>query len=255
MFPARARILGTIYALIAGVATAGETPRIAIVIDDLGYDFAAGQRAIALPGPVACAILPGTPRGRALAEFAHANDKEVLLHLPLQAVSDEVAAPGSLVLDMTRNQFSRAFAEHFESVPHVSGVNGHRGSLLTRHPGHMAWLMEEIAERGQLFFLDSYTTEHSVALALARERNLPAVRRDVFLDADVDMIGAEFERLKRLAMRRGHAIGIGHPYPETLAFLEYALPRLEADGFTLVGVRQLLPKTMRTESRSMANSE
>ena len=216
-------------------------PRIALIIDDLGYEFAAGQRVIGLPGPVACAVLPATPRGRQLAELAIQSGKEVLLHLPLQAENDVGQGdPGAMLLDMNRRQFAAAFAENLASVPHVSGVNNHRGSLLTRHPGHMSWLMEELRARDGLFFVDSYTTHRSVALQLAEEAGIPAVRRDVFLDTDRTAVASEFERLLRLARQHGSAIGIGHPYPETLDYLEGILPRLAEEGVDLVSVSELL---------------
>ena len=224
-----------LYLPLTGLAA----PRIAIIIDDLGYALDAGMRAVNLPGPVSCAVLPGTPRGAMLAERAHANGKDVLLHLPLQPVSPGGAdEPGSLDLDMTRGQFARTFAEHFDAVPHIVGISSHRGSLLTRHPGHMSWLMEEISARGPLFFIDSYTTHESVALKLAAESGVPAVRRDVFLDPDHEpgTVEREFARLKRLATERGFAVGIGHPYPETLTLLERELPKLSAEGFELVGI-------------------
>ncbi len=214
-------------------------PRIAIIIDDLGYALDPGERALNLPGPVAYAVLPATPRARALADKAQAIGKEVLLHLPLQStVTSHADDPGGLELDMTRSQFASTFSEAFESVPHVVGVNSHRGSLLTRHPGHMAWLMEEIRRRGDLFFVDSYTTHESVALRLAREAGVPAVKRDVFLDSDQapETISREFARLKKLARQHGFAVGIGHPYPETLRLLEDELPKLEGDGFELVSI-------------------
>jgi hypothetical protein len=218
---------------------AEDRPRIAIIIDDLGYELAAGRRAVNLPGPVACAVLPLTPRAADLAQAAHSAGKEVLLHLPLQSDTDgEMPEPGAILLDTTRAEFARSFAASIESVPFAIGVNSHRGSLLTRHPGHMAWLMEEIKARGDLLFVDSYTTHRSVALRLARENGIRSARRDVFLDNDRDSnsIAREFERLKRLASLRGLAIGIGHPYPETLDFLEQALPRLGAEGFELINV-------------------
>lgn len=214
-------------------------PRIAIIIDDLGYGLAAGERAVSLPGPVAFGVLPATPRGKALAEKAHANGKEVLLHLPLQSATQmETEEPGGLFLDMTRGQFASAFTDSFESVPHAVGINSHRGSLLTRHPGHMAWLMEEIGQRDKLFFVDSYTTHESIALKLAREAGVPAVRRDVFLDPDKapGTLEREFARLKKLARQRGFAVGIGHPYPQTLSLLEHELPKLEDEGFELVSI-------------------
>ncbi len=214
-------------------------PRIAIIIDDLGYALDLGERALKLPGPVAYGVLPATPRGRALANQAQAIGKEVLLHLPLQSVAPrQVQDPGGLKLDMTRGQFASTFSEALESVPHVVGVNSHRGSLLTRHPGHMAWLMEEILHRGDLFFVDSYTTHESIALRLAHEAGVPAVKRDVFLDADraPATIERQFARLKNLARQRGFAVGIGHPYPETLSLLEDELPKLGDEGFELISI-------------------
>lgn len=230
--------------LLAGSSAVAEPglPRIAIIIDDLGYQKAAGERAIGLPGPIAYAILPNTPRDAYLARFAHAKGKEVLLHLPLQAVQDRSAVGDSLLLDMTRQQFLQAFANSIEAVPHVVGVNSHRGSLLTRHPGHMGWLMEEILDRGDLFFVDSYTTAESVALRVANESGVPALRRDVFLDPDPEpeTLVREFARLKKLARQQGFAVGIGHPYAGTLEFLERALPSLAEEGFDLVSISDLV---------------
>ena len=218
-------------------------PRIAIIIDDLGYALDAGARAVHLPGPVACAVLPQTPRARQLSALARAYGKDVLLHLPLQAsLPDTHSEPGGIVLDMTRGELSRAFAASLDAVPGAIGVSNHRGSLLTRHPGLMGWLMEEISARGDLFFVDSYTTAKSVALEVAEESGVQAVRRDVFLDNDrrPQSLAAEFARLKRLAKRRGAAVAIGHPYPETLAFLEQVLPGLAQDGFELVSISDMV---------------
>lgn len=228
-------------------------PRIAIIIDDLGYGLSLGERALSLPGPVSYAVLPSTPRGKALADKAQAIGKEVLLHLPLQsAIREHTDEPGSLKLDMTRGQFADTFSEAFESVPNIVGINSHRGSLLTRHPGHMAWLMEEIRGRGDLFFVDSYTTHESIALKLAREAGIPAVKRDVFLDPDPapDTIEREFTRLKKLARQRGFAIGIGHPYPGTLTLLEDELPKLEQEGFELVSISRYVALKNESEKES-----
>lgn len=232
-----------VAAFVASAAIAAPLPRIAIIIDDLGWQLAPGQRVIDLPGPIACAVLPETPLGAKVAELAHAQGKDVLLHLPLQSVDHEgPAEPGGIMLDTTRQRFAETFAADLASVPHAIGINSHRGSLLTRHPGHMSWLMEEIAARDELFFVDSYTTHLSVALGAAMEAGVPARRRDVFLDTDTapESIAREFERLKSLARERGAAIAIGHPYPATLAFLEKALPELEKEGIRLVGVRELV---------------
>ncbi len=238
-------------AAAASAASAADSPIIAIIIDDLGYQLAEGRRAVALPGPVACAVLPATPRGKLLAEAAYAAGKDVLLHLPLQPVDwDGTAQPGAILLDMSHGQVARTFAASLQSIPHVVGVNTHQGSLITRHPGHMSWLMQEIRAEGGLFFVDSYTTHESIALGIARETGVPAVKRDVFLDPDSDpaTVAREFARLKQLARERGMAVGIGHPYPATLALLERELPKLAGEGFRLVSISDYVTRTRAEET-------
>ncbi len=240
----RAKILLAVFLVAqASPLAAGQIPRIAIIIDDLGYQLIAGERVIALPGPVACAILPGAPRARHLANAANERGKEVLLHLPMQATGHESRVePTRMTLDMSRSKFAATFDAAFDSVPHVIGINNHRGSLLTRHPGHMRWLMEELLEREGLFFVDSFTTHESVALQIAAELGVHAKKRDVFLDPDstTQTLQREYNRLKSVARKRGTAIAIGHPYEATLALLERELPLLAEQGFDLVPVSELV---------------
>ena len=237
------RALLAVWVLLSTGSGHAAEARVAIIIDDLGYHLEAGKRAIGLPGPVAFAVLPGTPRGPLLARHAHAHGKEVLLHLPLQAQSGEPQHhPAEIHLDMTKQGLGRALDDALASVPHAIGINSHRGSMLTRHPGHMQWLMEAIGERETLFFIDSYTTHKSVALQIAREAGIDAVRRDVFLDPDraPETVAREFERMKDLARQRGSVIAIGHPYPATLELLERELPKLADEGIELVRISEIL---------------
>ncbi len=219
------------------------TPVISIIIDDLGYGLADGRRAIGLPGAVACSVLPHTPHGYRLAEAAYGAGKEVLLHLPMQPANEKDPGIGALTLDTGEHDLRRMVAANLAAVPHVVGINNHMGSLLTRHPGHMDWLMKSLRDdpRG-LFFVDSVTSQKSVALQMARENSVPAARRDLFLDRDPDpeAIAAQFERLIMMAHERGSAVAIGHPYPETLEVLERELSGLDARGVRLVSVAEFI---------------
>jgi polysaccharide deacetylase 2 family uncharacterized protein YibQ len=242
-----------LFALIgpAGMAsaeTAGRLAPIAIIIDDLGNERAAGLRTLALPGPVTCSFLPGTPYARALAQRAHADGKEVMLHLPMQAVEEHALGPGAITLDMTEAQLARSLADSLGAIPHVRGVNNHMGSLLTRHPGHMDWLMRQLAVPG-LFFVDSRTTAQTVADRVAAERQVPFVARDVFLDArpgDAGHVVEQIEALIARAKAQGGALGIGHPYPETLWVLESYLHAFPSRGVRLVPVSELIELRQRS---------
>lgn len=235
--------MGLSSTAVAGAAVVpAEAPLIAIIIDDLGNQKIAGQRVVDLPGPVACSIMPHTAWAGYLAEQAHGAGKEVMLHLPMQAMEmSRPAGPGDITLDISRTRLSTLLDENLAAVPYTIGINNHMGSLITRHPGHMTWLMEELHSRGDLFFIDSYTTASSVALQAAREQGVPAARRHVFLDnAAAGDIEREFARLKQIADRQGYAIGIGHPYPGTLDYLEAQLPGLAQDGYRLVPVSEIV---------------
>jgi polysaccharide deacetylase 2 family uncharacterized protein YibQ len=216
--------------------------RITLIIDDIGDNLRLGLRAVRLPGDVTCAFLPHTPYARQLAIAAHKRDKEVMLHLPMEAEEGKAPGPGALTLDMTRSEFIRTVKSDLEAVPYASGVNNHMGSLMTQHPGDMRWLMQEIRRHGSLFFVDSRTTEFTVAQQVARETGVPNLRRDVFLDDDQRpaAIAAQFSRLVALARRHGSAVAIGHPHPATLRFLEKRLPRLSEQGIELIAVSDLI---------------
>lgn len=239
--------------LLAGASVAepvASTARISIVIDDMGDQLDAGQRALQLPGAVTYAFLPHTPHSHDLAEAAHRLGKEVMLHLPMQAMgSNNLLGPGALTLDMSREHFIHTLQGNLQAVPHIAGVNNHMGSLLTRHPGHMQWLMETLKQRHPaLYFIDSRTTHHTVARQLAGEHGVPARQRDVFLDDDPDQeaVQRQFRRLIDKAQRQGSAIGIGHPYDTTLTVLAQMIPRLAANGIELVPASALIHNTPTT---------
>lgn len=236
-------IVFLLAALVAASAVAEPLPRVALIIDDVGYRLAEGERAVRLPGAVAVAVLPFGTHSVALAREADAQGKEVVLHLPMQPLGGaEDPGPGALQIGQSRSELATVLAADLAAVPFVVGVSNHMGSLLTQQTDQMGWLMDELRSREPLFFIDSYTTAASVGLAAAREHGVPALRRDVFLDADPApaAIEAQWQRLLARARTHGVAVGIGHPYAATLALLERELPALAARGITLVPLSALL---------------
>ncbi|MBU6421294.1 MAG: divergent polysaccharide deacetylase family protein [Gammaproteobacteria bacterium] len=224
--------------VVAPAAAHAAPPVIAIIIDDLGNTFAEDRRAAQLPGPVACAILPHTEFAVTLADACHAAGKEVLLHLPMQALDDAPLGLGGISLDMSKEQIQNTVRGDLQSIPYVVGVNNHEGSLISMHPGDLAWIMQTLHAIGGLFFVDSYTTADSIAYQIAHEHAVPAARRDVFLD-DVNTEAAvqfQFKRLLDIARHKGFALAIGHPRPATLAVLEAELPKLSVESVALVPV-------------------
>jgi uncharacterized protein len=217
-------------------------PVIAIIIDDLGNTFQEGRHAVELPGPVACAVLPRTRYSITLADQAYAQGKEVLLHLPMQAIDDAPLGRGGITLEMTQEEIQNTVRNDVAAIPHVVGVNNHEGSLISMHPGDLAWIMQTLHAIGNLFFVDSYTTVDSIAYQIALENHVPAARRDVFLD-DVNTPRAvqfQFDRLLEIARKKGFALAIGHPRPATMEVLSADLPKLAGEGIELVPVTKIV---------------
>ena len=238
----KASLWGVLLLLALSAGQAGAAlPAISIVIDDMGDRAAEGRQVVALPGPVACAILPGTPHGAALARAAHTQGKEVMLHFPLQPLEGK-AHPMAITVRSDRNELARRLREDLDALPHLSGVNTHQGSLLSQRLQPMHWLMAELRTRGNLYFIDSYTTPRSVALRAAQHWGLSSTRRDVFLDdlRSREEIHRQFLRLIARAKREGSALGIGHPYGETLSVLQQELPRLAQHGVRLIAPSELI---------------
>jgi hypothetical protein len=75
----------------ATVAEADQRPVLSLVIDDLGYSLDNGMAAIDLNGNHTYAILPGAAYSQKLAQHAHQQNKEVILHLPMQSINSTAA--------------------------------------------------------------------------------------------------------------------------------------------------------------------
>lgn len=221
---------------------AGNDPVISIIIDDLGDQLSAGARAVNLPGQVTYAFLPHTSYSTLLARKAHRHDKEVMLHLPMEAVGRHNLGEGGLKISMAEKEFMRLLNEDLDAVPFIRGINNHMGSLLTQHAGYMDWVMRALKKRDDLFFVDSRTTPHSIADSIASKYGVPNIPRDIFLDHHKNpaFIRIQFQKLLFLAKKNGAAVAIGHPYPQTLSVLEAELPKLARKGVKLVSVSELI---------------
>ena len=224
-----------------------------LIIDDLGNSYEHGVDVIELPGELTFAILPGTTYARDLARLAAKNRKEVMLHLPLQSVENQKHSPGTLDLHMTRHEFVRQLRLNLNAVPYVRGVNNHMGSLLTRHPGHMTWLMDELSHHGGLYFVDSKTTSKSIADQIASEHRIPNLSRDFFLDPDYSekTLRRQFDLFIEKVNQRGYALAIAHPHPNTIRFLKNNLQKLKKHGITLIPVSELITRSEKTAKQNI----
>lgn len=229
--------------LLAVTAQPGlaQVPRIAIILDDIGYSRPKGERALQLPAQVSLAIIPFTPHGQRLAQQGHQQGRDILLHLPLASSDPQRRLDeGGITPVQPESEIRQRVQAAIRAVPHAVGLNNHMGSQITTDPIIMGWIMDEV-RKTPLFFVDSYTNAQSVARRTAHDFHIPALRRDVFLDnstapADIDRA---FQRLLNKARQQGYAVAIAHPHRTTLDYLESTLPALPQQGIELVAVSEL----------------
>ena len=197
-------------------------PQVAIIMDDLGRSVGKARQLIALDLHVTFAILPGEAQATSVAKLALRHGQQVMLHIPMEPHDYPQTNPGSdaLLLGQSPDEIRRRLTLMLDKVPKASGANNHMGSRFTEYGEGMAVVLQVLREK-KLFFIDSRTTSRSIGGREAVQVGVPVGVRDMFLDnvAEVDAIRGEIRKLIRLAQRQGSAVGICHPYPETLAAL------------------------------------
>lgn len=224
-----------------GPAVESLRPQVAIIIDDMGYHGKVGRKLIALPLHLSFSFLPYAPFTRQQEAEAFTSGHTVMLHLPMQPQGRQWnPGPGALYLGQSDGLQEKILNMDLSWVPHAMGVNNHMGSLYTQNPQAMRSLLVDLGHKG-LFFVDSVTTPKSAAYRLARKLGIKTGRRQIFLDniQSKEKIRLQLDKLMSEAGREGRAIGIGHPYPETLQVLTDELPMLNA-RVTVEGVDKLI---------------
>ncbi|MCH2395991.1 divergent polysaccharide deacetylase family protein [Oceanibaculum sp.] len=218
------------------------SPRIAIVIDDMGIDRKRSQRALALKVPVTFAYLPYAPGVADQVRKAHAAGHEILVHLPMEPSSDSIdPGPNAMLSGLAPEVLAERLAWNLSQFDGFVGVNNHMGSRFTSNAAVMQPVLEELRRRG-LLFLDSRTAPNTVGYRMARDLGMPALQRDVFLDNtdSHDEVAKRLAETEQHASKYGQAIAIGHPRDATLDMLELWIEDVQARGFVLVPLTALL---------------
>ena len=218
-------------------------PKVAIVIDDLGYDGKLARKFLKIEGPLSFSVLPHGTFSKSIARRIYNAGQELLLHLPMEPTGYPEVNPGvgALMVEMTDVELVQTLRENLDAFPYVKGVNNHMGSKFCQDERKLRPVMLELNTRG-LFFLDSRTTSKTKAYTVAQELDVPSAERNVFLDniQNPRAIRAQLSRLIELARLRGGAIGIAHPHEVTLEVLRQEIPKMSKKGVELVPVSQLV---------------
>nr|CAM75020.1 Protein of unknown function DUF610 [Magnetospirillum gryphiswaldense MSR-1] len=219
---------------------------IAVVIDDLGVDRKRSERVTTLPAPLTLAWMTYADNLRPITQAARQRGHELMVHVPMQPQSESYdPGPDVLEVGLPTEELRRRLRWGLSRFDGFVGINNHMGSRFTADRAGMNVVMDEIRARG-LLFLDSVTTQKSVAPDLARQYGVPFAARHVFLDNEmtVSAVRGQLAKTEAYARKYGAAIAIGHPHDGTIEALAGWLPGLEAKGFVLVPVTTIVKREL-----------
>ncbi len=192
-------------------------PRIALIIDDIGFSRSLARKFLDLNIPITFAILPKLDRSLDLAEEIHAYGHEIMLHQPMEPHDHKIdPGPGAIYVGYGAERITEIVRENIAKIPYAMGVNNHMGSRLTECRQEMNDVLNVI-ENNSLSFVDSVTSSRSIAYQEASRRHIPSTFRNIFLDnvrSEAYIIN-QLRILEEDAFKYGRAVGIGHPFPET----------------------------------------
>lgn len=217
-------------------------PRVAIIIDDIGYDRSLATSFMDIGIPICLSLLPGAPYTQDIAAEAGSRGNELLLHLPMEPKGYPDINPGqdALMTYMDRETIHNIVRRHVMAIPGIKGVNHHMGSLFSEDYIKMKYVLNEI-KKHDLYYVDSRTTNLTVAYKVAKEAGVPAAKKSLFIDNDLSekALKYQMERLLGMARYSGKAIGIGHPHRETLNILKKYAEQLSKD-YDVVYISELV---------------
>ncbi|MBA7529596.1 hypothetical protein ES705_21794 [subsurface metagenome] len=218
------------------------SPKVAFIIDDLGYETGVAKKIMELEFPVALSILPFLRYSEFIAEEGKKNNQEIMLHLPMESNNSSTnPGPGAIKFYMSEEEIRQAVRDCILDFPYAIGANNHMGSKITEDRKIMEIILEEIKEYN-LFFIDSITTKDSIAYEVAQEMKIKSAARSVFLDNENDMeyIKGQMLEVQETALKEGVVIAIGHSRINTFYVLKRMVPELIKAGIEIVPVSELV---------------
>ncbi len=221
----------------------GTENRVAIVIDDMGYDLLILDEILQIVAPITISVLPHLSYSVLVAERANKAGREVILHLPMEPHDYPEKCPGSgaLFLQMNRGEIVDQLEENIMDIPYISGANNHMGSKFMEDEEKVEIVLDQLKKKG-LFFLDSLTTKNSKGIQVARKIGLRHVGRDIFLDNNCDF-EETLDILNRIAEKHNEwntIVIIGHPHESTIQAIKKALPIFRNRKIRIVPLSDLI---------------
>lgn len=217
--------------------------KLAVIVDDCGYDMKNVRALLDTKFPFSYAILPFKDFSSDVLAMVNEQGRVPMLHLPMEPMNKSAMSEGksTVQVSMTADQQRALVRKAVNSLPGIMGVNNHQGSRATSDPTTMKNVLRELKSQN-LFFVDSKTAASSKGRDIARSMGVPTARNDIFLDnsTNPEEIRKQIYKAFAMAEKNGSAIAICHARPATaLCWKKYA-DEFRKSGITFVPVTEVL---------------
>jgi hypothetical protein len=170
---------------------------------------------------ITMAFLPPTNSHPTSAKIA-LNLPFYMIHFPMQASpkfkGQEI---NSLNITDSYETIEKRVKQLREWYPNAVYTNNHTGSVFTENEEAMDKLFRAL-KKYNFIFVDSRTSNKSVAKKYAQKYNMPYIVRNTFIDNEenYEYIQNQLKQAIEIAKKQGYSIAIGHPHAVTLKVLK-----------------------------------
>jgi len=204
-------------------------PEVALIFDDLGENLKDLTQIQSLGIPVTVSIVPGLKFSKSIAQSAKLHGFSVMTHLPLEPKNAQKYQSDKykfISSSMPRRQRLGLIRYYLNYIRVSIAVNNHLGSAVTEDPKLMKEVLAAVKNHG-LFFVDSRTSNASVACEIAKKENVPCGYNEGFFDStdDINIMQNDFFGLLEKAKLKEKIIIIAHPKKKTFFLLRKLLPK------------------------------
>ncbi len=195
--------------------------KLLIIIDDVS-SVKQLQKILALPIKVTPSIFPPYENAKSSQKLARGL-LHYMVHLPMQSGKVFDKQYGTLKVSDSKEKMQARVKEIRRLFPTARYVNNHTGSVFTANYNAMKMLYRILRQEG-FVFVDSRTSSSSKVRKIADEFGDDYVARDIFIDNRVTVasIHKQLRKAVKIAKKKGYAVAIGHPHPETMKALSTA---------------------------------
>lgn len=219
--------------------------QLAIVVDDFGAqndnlldDFCK------LDPNVSFAILPDQKFSKLVMNKAVKAGHETLIHIPMEPISYPQNNPGNhaIYVHLSDKEIRRRMERFIKQFPLCVGANNHMGSLVTTDENVMRNVLA-VLKKHNLYFVDSRTSQSSVAYKVAKSMMIPTFENHMFLDTPFiseKTLKRKIQQLKAISKNNNKILVITHcATRDRYDFLSKFLQQIEELNFELVPVSKL----------------